>query len=166
MLRCRELSLPGDSRVASAGTFRKAKANPGSIPTKASLEKARKRLDKRIAASYRQLDEADADPEDGADGGEDPDLAAKLEALVEKQKHQPALQVRLQVKRGRQVAEGDPAAGRMRKPGKLVGDDHGQLAGADTHELIVAASVVQDGHACGQGAPLRTTACAAPGHAA
>ncbi len=73
------------------GTFLKANASPGSIHTKARLEKEVKKLDERIAAYHQQLDEADAEPEDGAEGGEDPDLAAKIEALVEKQNHKKAL---------------------------------------------------------------------------
>ena len=116
LLLCRELSLLGDSRVAIDGTFLKANANPGSIHTKARLEKELKKLDERIAAYHRQLDEADA--EDGAEVREDPELAAKIEALVEKQKHKKALRERLRASGESQVSEVDPDARMMRKHAK------------------------------------------------
>ena len=109
MLLCRDLSLLGDSRVAINGAFLKAKAR---------LEKDLKKLDGRIAAYHRQLDEADADPEDGC-GGEDPELAAKIEALVEK--HKQALQERLLESGESQVSQVDRDARTMKKHGKLVG---------------------------------------------
>ena len=163
-LLCRELSLLGDSRVAIDGTFLKANANPGSIHTKARLERELKKLDERIAAYHRQLDEADAEPEDGADGGEDPELAAKIEAMVEKQKHKKALQERLQESGESQVSEVDPDARMMRKHGKLVGGYNCQIAVDDKHKLIVAEDVVQDGNDFGQYEPMMTKACEATGN--
>ncbi len=106
VLLCRELSLLGGSRVAVDGTFMKADANPASFHTKASLERGLKHLDEKIAAYHRQLDEADARSEGCADGADDPDLAAKIEALVEKQRNRKALQ--------RRVLEGGEGAGRVR----------------------------------------------------
>ena len=164
VLLCRELSLLGDSRVGIDGTFLKASASPGSIHTRARLEKELKKLDERIAAYHRQLDEADAEPEDGADGGEDPDLAAKIEALVEKQKHKKALQERLLGSRESQVSEVDPDARMMKKHGKLVGGYNCQIAVDDKHKLIVAEDVVQDGNDFGQYEPMMTKACEATGN--
>ena len=163
-LLCRELSLLGDSRVAIDGTFLKANANPGSIHTKARLERELKKLDERIAAYHRQLDEADAEPEDGADGGEDPELAAKIEAMVEKQKHKKALQERLQESGESQVSEVDPDARMMKKHGKLVGGYNCQIAVDDKHKLIVVEDVVQDGNDFGQYEPMMTKACEATGN--
>ena len=164
VLLCRELSLLGDSRVAIDGAFLKANASPGSIHTKARLEKDLKKLDERIAAYHRQLDEADADPEDGADGGEDPELAAKIEALVEKQKHKQALQERLLESGESQVSEVDPDARTMKKHGKLVGGYNCQIAVDDKHKLIVAEDVVQDGNDFRQYEPMMTKACEATGN--
>ena len=110
VLLCRKLSLLGDRRGAIDGTFLKASTSPGSIHTGARLEQELKKLDERIAADHWQLDEADADPEDGADGGEDPELAAKIEALVEKQRQKKALQESGES----QVSEVDPDAQMMK----------------------------------------------------
>ena len=84
VLLCRELSLLGGSRVAIDGTFLKADANSDSFHTKATLERQLKRLDERIAAYHRQMDEADARSEECSYGAEDPELAAKIEALGRK----------------------------------------------------------------------------------
>ncbi len=164
VLLCRELSLLGDSRVAIDGTFLKANARPASIHTRARLEKELKRLDEKIAAYHRQLDEADADPEDGADGGEDPELAAKIEAMVKKQKHRKALQERLLESGESQVSEVDPDARTMKKYGKSVGGYNCQIAVDDKHKLIVAEDVVQDGNDSGQYEPMMTKACEATGN--
>ncbi|MXW93304.1 MAG: transposase [Rhodospirillaceae bacterium] len=164
VLLCRELSLLGDSRVAIDGAFLKANASPGSIHTKARLEKDLKKLDERIAAYHRQLDEADADPKDGADGGEDPELAAKIEAMVKKQKHRKALQERLLESGESQVSEVDPDARTMKKYGKSVGGYNCQIAVDDKHKLIVAEDVVQDGNDSGQYEPMMTKACEATGN--
>ena len=165
ILLCRELSLLGGSRVAIDGTFLKADANRDSIHTRANLEKDLKRLDERIAAYHRQLDEADAGPEDGADGGEDPELAAKIKALVEKQQHRQALQERLQASGDSQVSEVDPDARLLRKNGKTVGGYNCQIAVDDRHKLIVAEDVVQDGNDWGQLEPMMTKAGEAMGAA-
>ena len=165
VLLCRELSLLGDRRVAIDGTFLKASASPGSIHTRARLEQDLKKLDERIAAYHRQLDEADADPEDGADGGDDPELAAKIEALVERQQQKKALQERLLESGESQVSEVDPDARMMKKHGKLVGGYNCQIAVDDRHKLIVAADVVQDGNDFGQYEPMMTQACEATGNA-
>ena len=163
VLLCRELSLLGDRRVAVDGTFLKANASPGSIHTKARLEKELKKLDERIAAYHRQLDEADAEPEDGADGGEDPELAAKIEALVEKQNHKKALQERLQESGESQVSEVDADARLLSKSGKTVGGYNCQIAVDDKHKLIVAEDVVQDRNDTSQLEPMMTKASEATG---
>ena len=155
---CRELSLLGGSRVAIDGTFLKANANPDSIYTKSYLERELKRLDGKIAEYHRQLDEADAASEDDADGGEDPELAAKIEALVKKQKHKQALQERLQASGDSQVSEVDPDVRVLRKNGKTVGGYNCQIAVDDKHKLIVAEDVVQDGNDTGQLEPMMTKA--------
>ena len=165
VLLCRELSLLGDRRVAIDGAFLKASASPGSIHTRARLEQDLKKLDERIAAYHRQLDEADADPEDDADGGDDPELAAKIEALVEKQQKKKALQERLLESGESQVSEVDPDARTMKKHGKLVGGYNCQIAVDDKHKLIVAEDVVQDGNDFGQYEPMMTKACEATGNA-
>ena len=152
VLLCRDLSLLGDSRVAIDGAFLKAKAR---------LEKDLKKLDGRIAAYHRQLDEADADPEDGC-GGEDPELAAKIEALVEK--HKQALQERLLESGESQVSQVDRDARTMKKHGKLVGGYNCQIAVDDKHKLIVAQDVVQDGNDFRQYEPMMTKACEATGN--
>ena len=95
VLLCRELSLLGGRRVAIDGTYLKADANPDSFHTRVSLERYLKRLDEQIAAYHRQMDEADADSGEYADVSEDPELAAKIEALVERQQKKKALQERL-----------------------------------------------------------------------
>ena len=164
VLLCRELSLLGGSRVAIDGTFLKADVNRDSIHTRANLEKDLKKLDERIAAYHRQLDEADAGSEDGADGGgEDLELAAKIEALVEKQKHRQALQDRLLESGESQVSEVDPDARLLKKNSKTVGGYNCQIAVDDKHKLIVAEDVVQDGNDAARLEPMMTKASEAMG---
>ncbi len=146
-----------DFRKDNAAALRSA--NRDSIHTRANLEKDLKKLDERIAAYHRQLDEADAGSEDGADGGgEDPELAAKIEALVEKQKHRQALQDRLLESGESQVSEVDPDARLLKKNGKTVGGYNCQIAVDDKHKLIVAEDVVQDGNDTARLEPMMTKA--------
>ena len=164
IMLCRELSLLGGSRVAIDGSILKANANPGSIHTRKHLEKELKRLDEKIAEYHRRLDEADAESEGDADGGEDPELAAKIEALVKKQKHKKALQERLQASGDNQVSEVDPDARLMVRTGrKTVGGYNGQIAVDDRHKLIVAEDVVQDSNDTCQLEPMMTKAGEAMG---
>ena len=163
LLLCRELSLVGGSRVAIDGTFMKADANPGSIHTKARLEKELKKLDERIAAYHRQLDEADARSEDCAEVAEDPELAEKIEALVERQRNRKALQERLVESGEGQVSEVDADARLLSKRGKAVGGYNCQIAVDDKHKLVVAEDVVQDGNDSNQLEPMMTKATEATG---
>ena len=162
VLLCRELSLLGGSRVAIDGTCLKADANPDSFHSKASLERHLKRLDEKIAAYHRQLDEADA--EECADGSEDPELAAKLEALVERQRNRKALRKRLLESGEGQVSEVDADARLLRRKDKpVVGGYNCQIAVDDKHQLIVAEDVVQDGNDSAQLEPMMTKAGEAMG---
>ena len=163
VLLCRELSLLGGSRVAIDGTHLKADANPDSFHTKRSLEGDLKRLDEKIAAYHRQLDEADARSEGCADGAEDPELAAKIEALVERQQDRKALQKRLLESGEGQVSAVDADARLLSKSGKMVGGYNCQIAVDDKHKLIVAEDVVQDGNDSGQLEPMMTKASEATG---
>jgi len=164
VVMCRELSLLGGSRVAIDGTFMKAYANPDGIHTRAQLERELQRLEEKIAAYHRQMDEADAQSGDGDDGGgEDPELAAKIEALVKRQKHRQALQERLEASGDSQVSEVDPDARLMKKHGKTVGGYNCQIAVDDKHKLIVAEEVVQDGNDSGQLESMMTKAGEAMG---
>ena len=138
VLLCRELSLLGGSRVAIDGTFLKADANSDSFHTKATLERQLKRLDERIAAYHRQMDEADARSEECSYGAEDPELAAKIEALVERQRNRRALQERLLESGESQASEVDADARLLSKHGKTVGGYNCQIAVDDKHKLIVA----------------------------
>ena len=158
VLLCRELSLLGGSRVAIDGTFLKADASPSSFHIKGSLERRLKRLEEKIAAYHRQMDEADARAEDCGEGWEDPELAAKLEALVERQQKKKALQKRLLESGAGQVSEVDADARLLRKNGKTVGGYNCQIAVDDRHKLIVAEDVVQDGNDTAQLEPMMTKA--------
>ena len=165
ILLCRELSLLEGRRVAVDGTFLKANANADSIHTKASLGKGLKRLDEKIAEYHRQMDEADAGSEDGADSGDDPELTAKIEALVERRKHKQSLQERLQASGENQISEVDPDARVLRKSdtGAAVGGYNCQIAVDDRYKLIVAEDVVQDGNDAVQLEPMMTKAGEAMG---
>ena len=164
VLLCRELSLLGGERVAVDGTFLKAAANPDGIHTEKGLEKDLKRLDEKIAAYHRRLDEADAESEGGADVGEDPELAAKIKALLEKREHGEALRERLLESGAGQVSEVDPDARLLKKKSKTVGGYNCQIAVDDKHKLIVAEDVVQDGNDARQLEPMMTKAGAAAGN--
>ncbi len=158
---CRELSLPEGRRVAVDGTFPKANANADSIHAKASPAKGLKRLDQGIAECRRQLDEADAGSEDGADSREDPELAAKIGALVERRKQ--SLQESLRASGERRISEVDPDARVLKKSGRTVGGCNCRIAAEDRCKLIVAEDVVQDGNEAGQLEPMMTKACEALG---
>ena len=163
VLLCRELSLLAGSRVAIDGTYFKADANPGSFHTSSSLERYLKRLDEKIAAYHRQMNEADACAEDCGEGWEDPELAAKLEALVEMQRDAKALQKRLLESGAGQVSEVDADARLLAKKGKTVGGCNCQIAVDDRHKLIVVEDVVQDGNDSAQLEPMMTKAGEAMG---
>ena len=164
VLLCRELSLLGGRRVALDGTYLKAAANVDSFHTKGTLDRQLKRLDERIAAYQRQLDEADAGSEECADGAEDPELAAKIEALVERQREKKALQERLQESGESQLSEVDADARLLSKYGTTVGGYNCQIAVDDKHKMIVAEAVVQDGNDAKQLEPMMTKACEATGN--
>ena len=59
LLVCRQLSLLGGEQVAVDGSFLKADASRDSMYTAAKLEKKLEKLEEKIAAYHRQLDEAD-----------------------------------------------------------------------------------------------------------
>jgi len=164
VLLCRELSLLGGERVAVDGTFLKASANVGGIHTKAVLDRDLKELDAKIAAYHRRLDEADAEPGEGGYGGEDPELAAKIEALVKRRERKRALRKQLLEGGGSQVSEVDPDARLLKKRGKTVGGYNCQIAVDARHKLIVAEDVVQDGNDARQLEPMMTRAAGAMGN--
>lgn len=158
VLLCRELSLLGGRRVAIDGTILKADANRDSFHTRASLARDLKRLEERIAAYHRQLDKADARAEDCGEDWEDPELAAKLEALVERQRDAKALQKRMMESGAGQVSEVDADARLLKKNSRAVGGYNCQIAVDDRHKLIVAEDVVQDGNDSNQLDPMMTKA--------
>ena len=164
VLLCRELSLLGGSQVAIDGTLLKADANSDSFHTKATLERQLKHLDERIAAYHRQMDEADARSEECSYGAEDPELAPKIEALVERQQNKKALQERLLASGESQVSEVDVDARLLSKHGKTVGGYNCQIAVDDEHKLIVAEGVVQDGNDSSQPEPMMMKASEATGN--
>ena len=118
VLLCREYSLLGGSRVAIDGTHLKADANRNSFHTKATLERDVKRLDAKIAAYLRELDKADAQPEECADGMGDSVLEdSALEAVVAMLRDKKALQERKQASGESQISEVDADA----QPGECAG---------------------------------------------
>ena len=111
VLLCREYSLLGGSRVAVDGTHLKADANRSRFHTKATLERDVKRLDAKIAAYLRELDKADAQPEECADGTGDSVLEdSALEAVVAMLRDKKALQERKQASGASQGSEVDAQA--------------------------------------------------------
>ena len=163
VLLCRELSLLGGSLVAVDGTLMKADANLDSFHTERSLQRDLNRLEERIAEYHRQLDEADAGSEDRAEVAEDPELAAKIEALVKRQRRKKALQQRLQDSEESQLSEVDADARLLKRRKDLVGGYNCQIAVDDEHRLIVAEDVVQDGNDTCQLEPMMTKAAEAMG---
>ena len=106
VLLCREYSLLGGSRVAVDGTHLKADANRSRFHTKATLERDVKRLDAKIAAYLRELDKADAQPEECADGTGD----SVLEAVVAMLRDKKAWQERMEESGASQGSEVDADA--------------------------------------------------------
>ena len=164
VLVCRELSLLGGSRVAVDGTHLKAAASPHSFHTKVTLERQLRRLDERIAAYLQQLDEADARSEGCAEGAEDPNLVAKINALIERQQDKKALRERLLESGKDQLSEVDADARLRTKRGKTVGGYNCQIAVDDKHKLIVAEDVVTDINDAKQLEPMMTKASEATGN--
>ena len=157
LLPCRELSLPEGRRVAVGEAFPKADANADSIHAKASPAKSLKRPEQRIAACRRPLDQADAGSEDGADSREDPELAERIGALVERRKQ--SLQESLRASGEGRISEVGPDARVLKKSGRTVGGCNCRIAAEDRCKLIVAEDVVQDGNEAGQLEPMMTKAC-------
>ena len=158
---CRELSLVGGTKVAVDGTFLKASANRGTVHTKSELARELSRLDRKIAAYFEELAEADdtATEEDLSD----PELVAKMAALVARCEQKKVLQKRLEASGAEQLSEVDPDARLLRKSGKSVVGYNGQIAVDDEAKLIVAVDLVQDGNDTQQLAPMMTQAQEATG---
>ena len=153
---CRDLSLIGGTKVAVDGTFLKASANRDTVHTKSELAREISRLDRKIAAYFAELAEADdtATEEDLSD----PDLVAKMAALVARCEQKKALQERLEASGEKQLSEVDPDARLLRKRGQSVVGYNGQIAVDDEAKLIVAVDLVQDGNDSQQLAPMMTQA--------
>ncbi len=158
---CRDLSLIGGTKVAVDGTFLKASANRDTVHTKSELVGEISRLDRKIAAYFAELEVADdtATEEDLSD----PDLVAKMAALVARCEQKKALQERLEASGAKQLSEVDPDARLLRKNGKSVVGYNGQIAVDDQAKLIVAVDLVQDGNDSQQLAPMMTQAQEATG---
>jgi len=77
---CRNLSLVGGTSVAVDGTLLKASTNRNTVHTKSGLDHEIDRLDSQIAAYFDELEVAD--DTDNEDDLSDPDLVAKMTALV------------------------------------------------------------------------------------
>ena len=103
-----------------------------------------------------------AGSEDGADSREDPELAAKIGALVERRKHKQSLRESLReslrASGERRISEVDPDARALKKSGRTVGGCNCRIAAEDRCKLIVAEDVVQDGNEAGQLEPMMTKA--------
>lgn len=106
---------------------------------------------------------ADAHAEGSAEDWEDPELAAKLEALVGRQRSRKALQKRLLESGEGQVSVVDDDARLLIKKGKTVGGYNPQIAVDDRHKLIVAEDVVQNGNDSAQLERMMTKAGEAMG---
>ncbi len=159
---CRDLSLIGGRRVAVDGTFLKASANGATVHTKSELAREISHLDSKIAAYFEAL--AEADDTDAEGDLSDPDLVAKMAALVARCEQKKALQERVLASGEKQLSEVDPDARLLSKRGKSVVGYNGQIAVDDEAKLIVAVDLVQDGNDTQQLAPMMTKAQEATGN--
>jgi len=104
-----------------------------------------------------------ADDTDTEDELPDPDLVAKITALVARCQKKKALQERLEASGEQQLSEVDPDARLLQKRGTSIVGYNGQIAVDDQAKLIVAVDLVQDGNDTQQLVPMMTQAQAATG---
>lgn len=156
LLLCKELALFGGEQVAVDGSFFKADTSKTGIYTENKLNKQLDYLDKKIADYQQALAEQDAADDRAGQGSliEDRQLQQKLDQLQIKQAEKKALQQQLKDSGDKQVSTVDPDARLLTKRGQTVAGYNVQIAVDDTHKLIVAEAITQDGNDSHQLAPM------------
>jgi hypothetical protein len=164
VLLVRELGLVGGELVAIDGAFFDGDASKGSIKTRKRLAAQLVALDRDIEAYGSALTANDAAEAaqaaqaaaGGTAGGED--VAGKVAALMDKRARVQADLAQLDASGETQLSRTDADARLLSKRGQTVAGYNVQIAVDDTHKLIVASEVVNDGNDTGQ---LHTIATAA-----
>lgn len=153
---CKELDLFGKELVGIDGSFFRASASKASIYTQARLEQELKRIEQDIERYLGQLSEADrGDGDQGlASLVEDPELAAKLAALQQRQRHHQRVLEELEHTGEGQYSTTDPDARRLSKRGHTVAGYNVQHTVDAKHKLIVDHEVTHDGNDAQQLAPM------------
>lgn len=152
VLLLRELDLVGGELVAIDGAFFDGNASKASITTRTKLTEQLKALDRDIEAYGAALatnDAAEAAGSGGSDAG-DGDIARKVAALVQRQAAARADLKALAATDQTQLSRTDADARLLSKSGQSVAGYNVQIAVDDTHKLIVASAVVNDGNDAGQ----------------
>lgn len=155
---CKELELFGGELVGIDGSFFRGNVGKDHIYTQERLERALGHIEKDITRYLKELEQVDQEEETKASPA-DPELATKLERLRKRQqKHNQQLQ-ELKESGKTQIAEVDPDARRLSKPGQgTIAGYNVQTAVDDKHKLLVTCEVVQDGNDENQLAPMALAA--------
>ena len=149
---CHELDLFSKELVGIDSSYFRGNVGKKSIYTKQQLEKLLVRIDKHIQAYLTEMDECDT-----AEAGEMEQvqqLQHKLIKLRERQEKHQARLAQLEAQGTKQVAEVDPDARLLVKPGQSVAGYSVQTAVDEKHKLLVACEVTQAGNDTQQLAPM------------
>lgn len=159
---CKELDLFGAELVGIDGSFFRGNVAKDRIYTSERLQRALAYVEQEIADYLAQLDQADQ--QEGALGQEQTALAQKLDQLRERQQKRAKQLQDLQASGATQIAEVDPDARRLSKPGQgTIAGYNVQTAVDAKHKLLVVGEVTQDGNDERQLAPVALAAKAVLG---
>ena len=141
VLLCRRLDLFGRELLAVDGTRIKAVNNKDRNFTRASLTKAIRDADERLAEYLKRLDDADAVEGGTGDGPRAKDLAAKIAAIRGRRDRRAALLAELERTGEDQLSLTDPDSRAMAAHTRVGVGYNAQLAVDAKHKLIVEQDV-------------------------
>lgn len=147
VLLCRELSLFGGDEVAVDGSFFKADASKASIQTKAYVDKALEKIERKIEEYHRALEEQDTEDEKAQkqDVGNDEVLREKIEKLKKRQEEKRDMKARIERSGDSQVSMTDKDARLQKKSSQTIPGYNAQIAVDSKHKLVVAEDVSNNG---------------------
>lgn len=138
---CRELDLFGRTLIAVDGTRIKAVNSSERNFTKAKLDKAMAESDERLARYLKQLDDADADDDEGPSVGRIDRLQEKIKAIGERRERLEGHRKTLEESGEDQLSLTDPDARAMHSSSRVGVGYNIQIAVDTKHKLIAEQQV-------------------------
>ena len=144
---CRELNLFGGDEVAVDGSLFKADASKDSIQTRAYVDKALEKIERKIEEYHRALEEQDREDEKAQkqDTNNDKVLREKIEKLKKRQEEKRELKSRMKRSGDTQVSVVDEDARLQKKSSHTIPGYNAQIVVDSKHKLVVAEDVSDNG---------------------